>query len=106
MACSDYNELWKFLADFEGQAPVDAVVCFFTDAMGMALFAVLVFGGAGIAMTIRHESLAPTIVANMFAASLVFALVPSPAARIGAAVMLFGLTIAGYIIYQRSSSAL
>lgn len=106
MACSDYTELWKFIADFEGQAPVDAVVCFFSGQMGMGLFAALVFGGAGLAMTVRTQSLAPALVANMFGAVTIFALVPGVAAKIGAIVIFLGLTVAGYVLYQRSSSAL
>lgn len=106
MACGDYDELWEYLADFTGQHPLDAILCFYTEPIGLALFSMIVFGGAGLAMSIRTRAAMPTIVAFMFSATVIFAFVPDPAMRIGAALMFLALTVAGYILYQRSSSAL
>lgn len=109
MACSDHSKLWQHLADFDGNAPVDAVICSFTSdagaGMGMPIFALLVFGGVGLAYSIYHQSVAPLFVAAIFSGPVFMALIPSPAVRIVVFFAVIALTVAGYTIYQRAHTS-
>lgn len=103
-------ELTDYLANFT--IPTDAVVCPFVQdgggglGLGLPLFALLVFGPLGLAMTVRIQHPGPIVVAGMLTIGAIAASLPGQAAQIAAIVFFFAIVAMGFYIYQRASNSL
>lgn len=111
MACSDYSSLTDILHKFDqGRAPMDAVICPFTSDMGaglgMAVFALFVFGALGLALAVRTKHPGPIVVAGMLSAGVVAGQLPAGAVQVMALVLFFGIAVLGLYLYQRAQSSL
>lgn len=110
MACEDYSNISDPLSNLSGNAPIDAVTCpYVADygaGMGMTVFALFVFGGLGLALTVRSQHPGPLIVVSILGAGLLTPTLPGVAAKILALVLFFALAGVGLIIYQKMQSSL
>lgn len=111
MAC-DRTELEHYLQNFTGLDPVNSVVCPFAQSdgsglgMGIPLFALVVLGPLGLAMTVRMQHPGPLIVAGMLTIGAIAANLPGQAAQIGAIVFFFAIAAIGLFLYQRFKRSL
>lgn len=111
MAYCDRAELADYLNFSAGsQSPIKAGVCpFVQDAgagMELAVFSVFVFGGVGLALTVRTQHPGPILVAGILVAGAVALSLPGLAAQVFALVLFFGLTALGMYLYQRARTSL
>jgi hypothetical protein len=109
MACTR-TPMWKYLADpWNNANPLEAIYCpFVQDAgagMGMTVFALVVFGAIGLAMTARIQHPGPILVAGMLSAAFVASTIPGQAATIMFLVFVFGITAVGLYLYRQARSA-
>jgi hypothetical protein len=108
--CSTYSSVADALADFSGQAPLDAITCAFSSSeygLGLGtLFPLLMFGFVGLALTVRTRSVAPVAISGILSAGIVGGSVPGIGAEILALVLLLAIAVAGLVIYQRAQSSL
>lgn len=100
-----------YLTNFsEPQAPVKAVTCAYTSdggaGMGLPVFALLVFGGVGLALTVRTGHPAPIVVASILSAGALSFAIPGMAAKIIAMVIFFSVAGLGMYLYQRAQNSL
>jgi|AKVG01.1.fsa_nt_gi hypothetical protein len=109
MAC-EYSSLLDYLRHFNGQDPINSVVCPYTSdagaGMGMPLFALFVIGVIFLALSIRAQHPGPILVAGILSIGLFATALPGQAAQIAALVLFFGLAGIIMYIYQRAQSAL
>jgi len=102
--------MWTYLSDlWSGENPLEAIYCpFVQDAgagMGMTVFALIVFGGIGLAMTARIQHPGPILVAGMLSAAFVASSIPGQAATIMFLVFVFGITAIGLYLYRQARGA-
>lgn len=101
MACGDfdvYREFW-----IEGQF-LDAVICPFTDTMGMPIFALLLLGGVGLVLAVWSGSMVLPIVVFLFVGGAVIASLPSVGLQVAGIVVLLGTAIGLWLLIQRAGS--
>jgi len=110
MPYCDKSSLAEYLNFSDPQDPVRAVVCpYAQDAgagMGLTVFALLFFGIAGLALTIRIQHPSPLLVAGILTGGVAALSIPGLAAKVLAMVLFVGLSGLGLYLYQRSQGAL
>lgn len=81
MACSDFNDNFEFLKNLNSTHGADAIICSYTDVVGMAAFAVFVFGTLALMYRLHGRSwIVPLVLAIMFG-SIVIVELPGIAVR-------------------------
>jgi hypothetical protein len=104
--------LLAYLSEFQGQDPIDAVICPFVQSsgggagMGMGVFAMFVVGMMGLGLTVKAQHPGPIVVALMLSAGLFATALPGLVLKIGALVLFFAIAGVGLYIYQRAQSSL
>lgn len=111
MAYCNKTNVVDYLSNFsEPQAPVKAVTCAYASdggaGMGLPVFALLVFGSVGLALTVRTGHPAPLVVASMLSAGALTFAVPGIAAKILTLVIFFTVAGLGMYLYQRAQNSL
>lgn len=108
MAYCDRPELVDYLTNFT--KPPKTVICPFVQdqgsGMGMALFSLFVFGGMGLALTIRTQHPGPIMVGGILSAGIITLSLPGAAAQIAALVLFFGLSALGLYLYSTAGDTL
>ena len=110
MAC-DADNLSYYLENFSGIRPLDSAICPYVQGgdglgLGLPLFALLILGPLGLAMSARAQHPGPVIIAGLLVVGSVGAVVAGPAAQVVAVVMLFSIAAFGLYLYQRAQSSL
>lgn len=102
----------EYLQNFSSdpQAPVKAITCAYSSdggaGMGLPVFALILFGGVGLAMTVRTGHPAPLVVAGMLSAGAVAFAIPGMAAKIMTLVIFFAVAGLGMYLYRRAQTSL
>lgn len=110
MACSDYTTIWGALADFGGDAPLDAVICPFTGSygmgMGMGMFVFFIVMPLSLALSIRVQHPGPVLVVAILSAGLFVPIMIGAGGTIYAIVLFFGIAGVSFYLYQQAKTSL
>jgi hypothetical protein len=98
MACGDYD---TYVAFIRNEQFFDAVYCVFGDSVGVLLFPLVVWGALGSALYIYSGSLIMPLVLTIILGGVVVVQLPAGPVQFVAAVVLFGIALAGYALVRR-----
>jgi hypothetical protein len=111
MAC-DLTSLSGYLKDFTGLRPIEAVICPYAQSpggglgLGIPVFALVVLSPLMLGLAARVQHPGPVLVAMILLAGTFAAVLPGPAAQLGAIALFFGIISVGFIMYRRASNTL